>query len=135
VYRGLQNCTDVLEAVPGLCTETCLTACDDGKKVADIKFEEDSDIPEEEDPSAVTSPAVKAEQEVSYVYITCECYNSSDTCCVCSRTLLEHLYTSIVGPVRLSLSTLLNIAGRTRDQVSCVSWCSVKEWTGRMVLC
>jgi hypothetical protein len=29
---------------------------------------------------------------------------------VCSRTLLEHLYTSIVGAVRLSLSALLNIA-------------------------
>jgi hypothetical protein len=53
----------------------------------------------------------------------------------CSRTLLEHLYTSIVGAVRLSLSTILNIAGRTRDQVSRVSWRSVKEWTRRMVLC
>jgi hypothetical protein len=63
VYHGLQNCTDVLEAVRDSCTETCLTA-------SDIKVEEDSYMPREEDPLAVTSPAVKAEQEVSNVYIT-----------------------------------------------------------------
>jgi hypothetical protein len=67
----------------------CLTACEDGNMVADIKVEEDSDIPEvgeeEEDPLAVTLPAVKAEQEVSNVYIRCECYSSA--CCVlcCGR--------------------------------------------------
>ena len=47
----------MLEAVRDSCTETCLTA-------SDIKVEEDSDMPEEEeeeDPLAVTSPAVKAE--------------------------------------------------------------------------
>jgi len=65
VYRGLQNCTDVPEPVSGLCTETSLTACD-------IKVEEFSDTPEVEDPLAMRSPAVKAEQEVSNVYITCE---------------------------------------------------------------
>jgi hypothetical protein len=48
----------------------CLTA-------SDVKLEEDSDILEEEDPLAVTSSAVKAEQEVSNVYITCECWNSN----------------------------------------------------------
>jgi hypothetical protein len=63
VYFGLQNCTDVLETVPGFCTETCLSP-------SDIKVEEDSDIPEEEDPLAVTSPATKAEQEVSYLQQT-----------------------------------------------------------------
>jgi hypothetical protein len=62
----LQNCTDVPEPVSGLCTETRVTACD-------IKVEEFSDMPEEDDPLAMTSPAVKAEQEVSNVYITCEC--------------------------------------------------------------
>jgi hypothetical protein len=56
-------------------------------------------------------------------------------CLSCSRTLLEHLYTSIIGAVRLSLSTLLNIAGRTKDQVSRASWRSVKERSRRMVLC
>ena len=71
----LQNCTDVLEAVRDSCTETCLTA-------SDVKVEEDSDMPEEEeDPLAVTSPAVKAEQEVSNVCITCQCWNNSDACC------------------------------------------------------
>lgn len=65
MYHGLQNCTDILEPLPGLCTETCLT-------VSDIKVEEGSYTPEEEDPLALTSPAVKAEQVVSDVYITCE---------------------------------------------------------------
>jgi hypothetical protein len=32
--------------------------------VSDAKLEEGSDVPEEEDPLAVTSPAIKAEQEV-----------------------------------------------------------------------
>jgi len=63
VYHGLQNCTDVLDPVPDFCTETCLTA-------SDIKVEEDSDIPEEEDPLAVTSPATKDEEEVSYIQET-----------------------------------------------------------------
>jgi hypothetical protein len=53
----------VLDPVPGFCTETCLAA-------ADIKVEEDSDIPEEEDPLAVTSPATKGEEEVSYIQQT-----------------------------------------------------------------
>ena len=64
--RGLQNCRVVLEPLSGLCTETSLRTCD-------IKVEEFSDTPEEEDPLSVTSPAVKAEQDVSNVCITCEC--------------------------------------------------------------
>jgi len=63
VCHGLQNCTDVPDPVPGFCTETCLAA-------SDIKVEEDSDIPEEEDPLAVTSPAAKGEEEVSYIQQT-----------------------------------------------------------------
>ena len=62
------------EPVSGLCTETCLT-------VSDVKLEEDSDMPEEEDPLAVTSSAIKVEQEVSNVYITCECWDSNVACC------------------------------------------------------
>ena len=63
----LQNCTDVLEPVSGLCTEMCLTA-------SDVKIEEGSYIPkEEEDPFSMTPQAVKAEQEVSNVCVTCEC--------------------------------------------------------------
>ena len=66
MYHGLQNCTDVLEPVSGLCTEMCLTA-------SDVKLEEGSYIPDEKDPLSVTSLAAKAEQEVSNVCITCEC--------------------------------------------------------------
>jgi hypothetical protein len=53
----------VLEPVSGLCIETSLTACD-------IKVEEDLHMPEEEeeDPLAVTSPAVKAEREVNNMW-------------------------------------------------------------------
>jgi hypothetical protein len=65
VYCDLQNCTDVLEHVPGLFTETCLTACD-----AAIKVEDGSYVSEEEDPLAVTLPATEAEQEVSNVQQT-----------------------------------------------------------------
>jgi hypothetical protein len=72
VYHDLQNCANVLETAPGLCTVACLP-------ISDIKVEEGSDIPDEQDPLAVTSPAVKDEQRVSNVYITCECYSSSDT--------------------------------------------------------
>ena len=64
----------MLEAVRDSCTEKCLTA-------SDMKVEEDSDIPEEEDPLSVTSPAAKAEQEVSNLYITCEWWDSNDACC------------------------------------------------------
>lgn len=60
MYRGLQNYADVHETAPGFCTEMCLTA-------SDIKVEADSDVPEEEDPLAGTTPATKAEQEVSNV--------------------------------------------------------------------
>ena len=63
MYHGLQNCTDVLDPVSGFCTETCVAA-------SDIKVEEDSDVPEEEDPLAVTSPATKGEEEVSYIQQT-----------------------------------------------------------------
>jgi hypothetical protein len=70
VYCGSQNCTDVLERVPGLRTETCLTACEERNKAAVLKVEKGSYIPEEEDPLAVTLPATKAEHDVSYVQQT-----------------------------------------------------------------
>ena len=50
------------EAVRVSCTETRLTA-------SDVKVEEVSDIPVEEDPLAVTSLAIQAEQEVSNLCI------------------------------------------------------------------
>jgi hypothetical protein len=61
--------------VTGFCTKTCLA-------VSDVKVEKDSDMLEEEDPLAVTSPGLKVEQEVSNVYITCECWDSNGACCV-----------------------------------------------------
>ena len=63
MFHGLQNCTDILDPVPSFFTETCLAA-------PDIKVKEDSDIPEEEDPLAVTSPTTKNDEEVSYVQQT-----------------------------------------------------------------
>ena len=69
MYCDLQNCTDVLEAVPDLCTGMFVTASDDGNKVT--KVEEGSYVlEEEEDPLAVTLPATKAEEEVSNVQQT-----------------------------------------------------------------
>jgi hypothetical protein len=67
VYYDLQNCTDVLEAVPDLRTEMCMTASDDGSNV--IKVEEGSYVSEEEDPLALTLPPTKAKEEVSYVQL------------------------------------------------------------------
>ena len=66
MYCVLQNCTDVVEPVSGLCAEMCLAA-------SDIKLEEGSYMSEEEDPLSVTPQVVKAEQEVSNVYVTREC--------------------------------------------------------------
>jgi hypothetical protein len=57
----LQNCTDLVQAVPGLCTGTCLTANDD--EVIDVKVEV-SDVKEEEDPLLISS-AGTADDEVS----------------------------------------------------------------------
>lgn len=65
MYCDLQKCADVLETARDSCTEMCLTASDDGSKV--IKVEEGSHVlEEEEDPLALTVPAPKAEEEVSY---------------------------------------------------------------------
>lgn len=66
MYCVLQNCTDVVEPVSGLCAEMCLAA-------SDIKLEEGSYMSEEEDPLSVTPQVVKAEQEVSNVCVTREC--------------------------------------------------------------
>ena len=68
VYCDLQKCTDVLDTAPDTCSEMCLTASDDGSTV--IKVEEGSYVLEEEDPLALTVPATKAEEEVSYVQLT-----------------------------------------------------------------
>lgn len=56
----LQNCTDLVGAVPGLCSDTCLTPNDD---VIDVKVEV-SDVKEEEDPLLISSAGM-ADNEVS----------------------------------------------------------------------
>jgi len=57
----LQNCTDLVEAVPGLCSATCITPNDD--EVIDVKVEV-SDVKEEEDPLLISSAGM-ADDEVS----------------------------------------------------------------------
>jgi hypothetical protein len=62
----LQISTDIAKDEPGLCSETCLTA-HDGNQVIDVKFQKGSDVEEDDDPVAITFPALKAECEVSCV--------------------------------------------------------------------
>jgi len=57
----LQNCTDLVGAVPGLSSDTCLTPNDD--EVIDVKVEV-SDVEEEEDPLLISSAGM-ADDEVS----------------------------------------------------------------------
>jgi hypothetical protein len=56
---------DLGEAVPGVCSETCLTYSATGSEVCDVKVEEVLLTQEEEDPLAIALPAIKAEPEVS----------------------------------------------------------------------
>jgi hypothetical protein len=67
VCCGLQNCSDVPEAVPGFCTDMRLTASDAVNKAAIIKNEKDAYIVEKEDPLATTLPAKKAKEGVSFI--------------------------------------------------------------------
>jgi len=60
----LQDCMDLLTAVPGSCSETCVTSTDDGNEFTSIKVEEVSYIAEEEGLEPMTSAVIKAETEV-----------------------------------------------------------------------
>ena len=60
----LQDCMDLLTAVPGSCSETCVTSPDDGNEFTSIKVEEVSYIAEEEGLEPMTSAITKAEPEV-----------------------------------------------------------------------
>ncbi|XP_023706886.1 uncharacterized protein LOC111864096 isoform X3 [Cryptotermes secundus] len=51
-----ENCRDLVEVVPGSCSEICVMT-------QDIKVEELSDIQEEEDPLLLPVPIIKAEHE------------------------------------------------------------------------
>jgi hypothetical protein len=74
----LQICTELLKDEPGLCSESCVTS-HDGNRATDVKVRKVSDIEEDDDPVAITFPALKAEHEVScmsvcphftYIYVT-----------------------------------------------------------------
>jgi hypothetical protein len=89
----LQNCINLPKVVPSSYSETSLTSSHDDNQVIDIKAEDVTDIQEEEeeDPLLITSPVIKAENEVSCmsVYIVrhfSEIYII--TCC------LSHLHLS-----------------------------------------
>jgi hypothetical protein len=60
----LQNYTDLGNAVPGPCAETCSTS-HDATQAMNIKGEEVSDAEETVDPLLITVPKIKAELEVS----------------------------------------------------------------------
>jgi hypothetical protein len=55
----LQNCMDFMKVEPGSDSETC----HDGNQVIDMKAEDVTDM-QEDDPVLMTSPVIKAEQEV-----------------------------------------------------------------------
>jgi hypothetical protein len=72
IHKGtmvLQNCMDFLNTEPGLISETCPTSSHDGYQIADIEVEEASDTQKIEDPLLITSPEIKAEHEVSCMFV------------------------------------------------------------------
>jgi hypothetical protein len=68
VCGGLQNCVDLGETVPPVCSETGLTVSPDGSEVSDIRAEEVLQT-QEEDRSSIALPAVTAVDTVCYVCI------------------------------------------------------------------
>ena len=64
----LQSCADLLRVVPSACCETCLPSSDDGSEVFNMKFE-DVGVKEEDVP--LPSVAIRAEQEVSVLFVCC----------------------------------------------------------------
>jgi len=62
---------DLLTAVPGSCSETCVTSPDDGNEFTSIKVEEVSYIAEEEGLEPMTSSVIKAEPEVRSMCVEC----------------------------------------------------------------
>ena len=83
----LQNCTDLVEAVPGLCSYTCLTPNDD--EVIGIKVEV-SDVKEEEDPLLISS-AGNADDEVSYLFVHLFNYLASNPSYLSARLTVQFM--------------------------------------------
>jgi hypothetical protein len=69
----LQNYTDLGNAVPGPCGETCTTS-HDATQAMNIKAEEVSDAGEQEDPVQITVLKIKAEPEVSCMSLYVHCW-------------------------------------------------------------
>jgi hypothetical protein len=63
----LQGHVGVPKDEPGSCDEAYVTSSDDGNQVIDIKFEEDSDVKEENDSEQIESPGTGTKSEVSCV--------------------------------------------------------------------
>jgi hypothetical protein len=68
----LQNNTNVEKVAPGPCGETYPTS-DDANQAMNIKTEEGSEVKVEEDPEPITFPKMKAEPEVSYMFLYGHC--------------------------------------------------------------
>jgi hypothetical protein len=74
----LQNCINLLEVVPGSCSETCY----DRNQVINIKVEEVADVQEEEVAEPITFPVIKAEHEVSCICVCIPIHISQISCIV-----------------------------------------------------
>jgi hypothetical protein len=62
-YHGFTDCLDLLEVVPGSCSETGAILADDGNRVISIKVEVT-----EEDPMPISCSVIKGEHKVSTLY-------------------------------------------------------------------
>jgi len=65
----LQNCTGVVKAEPGSCSERCVTSSHGEDQVKDVKVEDDVVIEEVEDPLPVIDQAIQSENEVGFVCV------------------------------------------------------------------
>ena len=64
----LQNCTDLLQVLPGLSSDTFRTSSDCTYDVGNIKFQEDVDMKGEEEVNVKTEKVIGNEEEES-IYI------------------------------------------------------------------
>jgi hypothetical protein len=65
IFGVLQNDTDVVKDLPGLCNGKCPSSSEDANQPMSFKVEEVSNVQEEETPVPITWPTIKAEHEVS----------------------------------------------------------------------
>jgi hypothetical protein len=67
----LQKDVDLRKVIPGSYCETHQTSCNDGNEGNNIKVEEVTVIQQEEEPLPIEFSKIKAEQEVSCMYVHC----------------------------------------------------------------